>query len=195
MRQVFVLLCCMVAVWCVVGCGRPGSADVGGLGADDAHAAAGGTTTQATEASEFPESLAGTWRADAHSWELTIKADGSMSRIKHLYDVEILASEGGAFQQGQDGATAHYLLGPCSTHYDPRTRQLTATIVLDYFRFESPIGFVDGNQTDRFSGVVSPDGTTWTVDWTSRAELTEAQPPDANDFVTHRLVFTRIPND
>ena len=59
---------------------------------------------------------------------------------------------------------ALFVLGPCSSHYDPQTDTIEVEIVVDSYTIKKPSFTLTGHMTDRFTGSVSEDGKTWTVE-------------------------------
>lgn len=142
---------------------------------------------------EFPQFLVGTWRADDVRWELTFDCNGSITSMwHHFVSVAIDVAEGGAFEQGREGAHSIYVLGLCSARYDRSKGELSVEITIDYFEVVLPVGTVEGKMTDYFTGPISEDGTRWTAEWRSYGELVGADKPDPNSIRPKRVVFSKV---
>ncbi len=141
----------------------------------------------------FPDFLVGTWKAQGNKWGLIFDSDGSISLIRHPFvTVSIVPAEGGAYEQGRDGAYSIYVMGPCTARYEQSNNELNVEITIDYFEVVLPIGTVEGKMSDYFRGPISRDGTTWTAAWVSYAELVGAEKPDLNSIKPETVVFTRV---
>jgi hypothetical protein len=137
--------------------------------------------------------LAGTWKAQGGKWELTFDSDGDISKIRHPFvTVEIDVTEGGAYEEGKDGAHSIYAMGPCAARYDPNKRELDVEINFDYFKVVLPIGSFEGKMIDRLTGRISEDYKSWTAGWTNFGELDDLMKPDPNSFRMVQMVFTKI---
>ena len=113
--------------------------------------------TKTDDDKQFPEFLVGIWQSDQFNWGFKFERDGSISKLKHTMGMMINVEEGGLYEEGTEGSTGVYVLGPCEADYEPQTRQLKVTIILDHFRMELPVGVLEGNSKDYFSGPVSED--------------------------------------
>jgi len=145
---------------------------------------------------EFPEFLAGTWKADKHDWQISFKDDGSVSSIVHfIWTLPIDINEGGYFVEGPDeGTHALFVIGPCEAGYDKDTRELSVKIILERYIIKLPHGTLEGKSHDFFEGSISEDGKTWKAEWKNYGWLDGAAPPDANVIEANPvlLVFTKI---
>jgi len=148
-------------------------------------------------AGEFPESLAGVWKADKFRWAFKFEKDGRISKFRHTIGMYINVAEGGLMEEGEDDNYALYVVGPYVVKYDPEKRQLDVKITLDYFKMVLPMGTLEGKVDDYFSGIISDDNKTWQVDWRSYGWIEGADPPDPNviDANPEKLVFTKIDLD
>jgi hypothetical protein len=145
---------------------------------------------------DFPEFLAGTWKADKYNWQIRFEKDGRISAIVHnIWALPIDINEGGFFTEGPDeGTHALFIIGPCEAEYDANTCELHVKIVLDHFSIKLPQGSLEGRSEDFFEGPVSEDGTTWKAEWKNYGWLEGADPPDANLIEANPipLVFTKV---
>ncbi len=146
--------------------------------------------------SEFPEFLAGTWKADKNDWQMSFEDDGRISSIVHfIWNLPIDINEGGYFVEGPDeGTFALFVIGPCEAEYDKKTRELSVKIILDHYRIKLPQGTLEGKSHDFFEGPLSEDGKTWNASWKNYGWLEGASPPDANVIEANPvpLVFTKV---
>ncbi|UCE99198.1 MAG: hypothetical protein JSV82_08510 [Planctomycetota bacterium] len=142
----------------------------------------------------FPEFLTGgIWKQDKqYNWMFKFKPDGTLSKLRHTLNVYIAVDEGGTFIEGDDDYYAFFVLGPCDVEYNPSTRELNVTVILEHFTMKLPIGTIEGSSRDYFSGIVSEDGMTWEADWLSYNETVGADTQDPNLVPSIPLVFTKI---
>lgn len=146
-----------------------------------------------TDLSRFPDFLVGTWESDDDRWAFTFEADGSISSMRHCFvTVPIDIQEGGAYEQGREGAHSTYVLGPCVANYDSAEHKLTVEINIDYFEVVLPVGTFEGNMRDYFEGEVFADELVYSAKWTNYAELVGAEKPDPNTLTAEKIVFRRI---
>ena len=145
---------------------------------------------------EFPEFLAGIWKADQHDWVIRFEADGRISGIvHHLWALPIDMNEGGFFTKGpEEGTHALFVMGPCEAEYDVNTRGLKVKLILDHYSIKLPQGSFEGKSHDFFEGEVSEDGTTWKAGWKHYGWLEGAKEPDPNEIEANPvpLVFTKV---
>jgi len=146
---------------------------------------------------ELPEFLVGVWKAQVElvHWSFNLERDGTIAQLTHAFGGEMVPDEGGVYVEGVTPETyAVFVLGPCKSEYDTNTRELSVDIVLDYYSMTTPEGEVKGKGRDLFKGIVSEDGKSWKVRWTSEGWLETAEllaDPNAIVDGTVELVFTR----
>lgn len=148
-----------------------------------------------TKKAEFPPSMVGVWQENEYNWAFKFEPDGSISKLMHMWGMRMVVEDGGFYEEGKDGRfNAVYILGPCETHYNPDTNQLSVVITLDYYRMEMPPGVLEGKTKDYFDGPVSKDGKEWHVNWRNYGWLEGAASPDANIIEANpvKLVFTKL---
>ncbi|MHC4692933.1 MAG: hypothetical protein ACYS67_09335 [Planctomycetota bacterium] len=143
---------------------------------------------------QFPDFLVGVWKSDHSNWGFKFEGDGSISKLEHSLGLMMKVEEGVLYEEGIEGSTGVYILGPCEADYDPQTRELKVMIILEYFRMEMPIGVLEGSSKDYFSGPVSEDGKVWRVKWLNYSLLEGADRPDPNIIEANPipLVFTPL---
>lgn len=180
MKQLLVLAGCVIVLAGLVGCQK--AKRVLEAGVDS-----GG---------EFPEFLAGTWKADKHNWQISFEGDGSVSSIVHVVLAQpIDLEEGGLFAEGPDeGMYAMFVMGPCEAEYDKNTSELSVKIILEHYEIKLPKVQLEGKSHDYFQGPVSEDGKTWKAGWKSHVWIEGVTLPDANMIEANPvpLVFTKI---
>lgn len=180
MKQLLVLVVCAVVLAGLAGCQEGNKVNGVSINGD----------------SEFPEFLAGIWKADKYDWVIRFEADGRISAIvHHIWALPIDMNEGGFFTEGpEEGTHALFIMGPCKAEYDINTRELYVKIILDHFSIKLPQGSLEGRSDDFFEGPVSEDGTTWKAGWKHYGWLEGAAPPDANEIEANPvpLVFTKV---
>ncbi|MCX5637649.1 MAG: hypothetical protein NTX52_08155 [Planctomycetota bacterium] len=129
---------------------------------------------------QFPEFLAGTWRADNEGWEFVFEPDGSISsavislgriRIKpgEVTEVPMIKGGKGVFKPGE-----------WTVHYNPSSRELTVKISLKDFRIQVEDNVLEGKVTDVFVGQISKGGNIWQADWTSFPDYIANTPENPN---------------
>ena len=144
---------------------------------------------------KFPDFLVGVWQADAFNWAFKFEPDGKISKLTHTLGAPINVDEGSYYEEGRENSRFMYVLGPCNASYDPKTRILKVSIVMDYFLMDMPpAGTLEGSQKDLFEGPVSAKDLTWLVKWRSYSTIEGASPPDVNEIDANpqTLVFRKI---
>ena len=154
---------------------------------------------------KFPQFLVGVWQADAFNWAFKFEPDGKISKLTHVLGVPMKVEEGSYYEQGTENSFGLYVLGPCDTSYDPKSKVLKVSVVLEYFRMEFPTaGSIEGSEKDLFEGPVSANplrrGRTaakdlfWNVKWRSYSNIEGASPPDVNEIDANpeNLVFRKL---
>jgi hypothetical protein len=143
---------------------------------------------------KFPEFLVGVWQADGTNWAFKFEPDGKISKLMHIIGAQIDVNEGSSYEEGRENSQFLYVLGPCSTNYDPKSRVLKVSIVMDYFLMDMPAGTIEGWSKDFFEGPVSAKDLTWNVKWRSYSALEGESPPDVNfiDANPATLVFRKL---
>lgn len=143
----------------------------------------------------FPVELAGTWVGEVINvpkWQITIKPDGTIESFRNYWNVFFKVADGGASEEGQEGAVAAYTLGPTSVHYDPNGRKLEVSIAMDNYYISLPIGEAEGDALDVIKGVVSEDNTTWKAQWWQYGHLKGAQKADPNKVPAEEIIFKKV---
>jgi hypothetical protein len=143
----------------------------------------------------FPKFLVGVWKADKYNWAFKFEKDGSILRLEHMLAGKVKIEEEGVYTEGPDeGTFAVFIMGPCETRYDAKSRRLSVKVTLDKFLMRLPVGDLEGWAEDYFDGPVSKDGKTWTVDWREYGWLEDATPPDPNVIEANpeRLIFSKL---
>ncbi len=114
---------------------------------------------------EFPQFLAGTWKADDYAWQFVFEPNGTISSaVIGMGEVEIIPGRTATFPT-ISGGKAVFKPGLWTVHYDPQLRELTVEIVMDYIHFEMGPNLLEGKAKDLFIGKVSQDGKIWQADW------------------------------
>ena len=177
MKQLVVLVGCAVLLTGLAGC-RSAGKEVKVTTAED---------------NRFPQFLVGTWRAENEKWELTFSSDGSILTIRHPFvTVPISLAEGGAYEEGREGAYSVYVMGPCTARYQPDESELKVKITIDYFQVVLPVGTAEGKMVEYLTGPVSEDRTTWTAEWVNYVELVGQEKPDLDSIPRETVIFTKV---
>lgn len=179
-KKVLVLTVCITVFSGLCGCQNASKGDRG-------------VEVSIEEDRQFPKFLVGTWKADDGKWELTFDCDGSITSMRHYFvSVPIDVAEGGAYEPLSGDFYGFYALGPCQADYNPDTRELNVTIIIDYFRLELPVGVGEGTMTDRFNGPISENGRTWNVSWLNHVQFVDVDYLDPNTIAPKSLTFTKV---
>lgn len=129
---------------------------------------------------EFPDSLAGEWKADQHGWEFVIEPDGQISSaVISLGRVRVIPGRTTTVPT-KSGDQGVFTPGPWTIHYDPATSQLTVKITMAHVRVQMGDEILEGASTDVFAGPVSSEGA-WQVQWTTFTRYT-AHTPEKPSF-------------
>ncbi len=151
----------------------------------------------------FPETLAGTWRADRHGWEFVIEPDGRISSaVISMGRVRVVPGEV-TTRKTLRGGQGQFTPGAWTVHYQPSTSDLTVKIVMDHVRVEMGEAVIEGTSTDAFSGKISAADGTWLAQWTTFTQYTATQPgqpprnlsTDQTYGETQPLTFEKIVSD
>lgn len=144
---------------------------------------------------EFPKHLAGTWKANAAKWQLTLAPDGNVVSLVNAAGLKMTMAEGGLFQPGPaEGTFLYFVFGPTHTNYHPKTRQLNVTVIIDRFHMKLPGGELQGDIKYYFTGPVSEDSQRWDVKLYSYATPKGLKPTDPNLVKPEIFVFTKVQN-
>jgi hypothetical protein len=180
MKQLLVLAGCIVVLAGLAGCKK----------------ADRGVEVIVESGDEFPEFLAGTWKADKHNWQVRFEGDGRISSIVHvIWPKPIDVDEGGLYVEGpEEGMYAMFVTGPCEAEYDENTRELSVKIILEHYDMKLPRINLEGKSRDYFTGFVSEDGNTWKAGWKSHILIEGVTIPDPNMIEAKPvpLVFTKV---
>lgn len=145
---------------------------------------------------QFPECLVGIWEGE--NWAFKFEPDGVIYKMKHNLVWHLDLRDGTVFMEGPtDDTYASFVMGDCKTTYDPQTRNLSVRVFLDDYVIKLVSGTLHGHVEDFFTGVVSEDCQTWTVDWTTYGYLEGAEPPDRGfiDDDPEKLIFKKVDLD
>lgn len=145
--------------------------------------------TEDSKDNTFPQFLVGTWQPDESRWVFTFEADGRISKMKHFVGMEFDVAEGGLVEQWRNNAEAIYALGPCEAQYNPKTCELSVTIVIEHYIISFPNGSMEGNFHDYLTGRVSEDAMTWNASWTSTSEIFGS---GSSTVGPEQLTFTKV---
>jgi len=145
--------------------------------------------TSGSEDDTFPEFLVGTWKPDKSRWVLTFEPDGHISKMRHSVGMEFDVAEGGLVEQWRNNAEAIYVLGSCEAQYNPETRELSVTVVIEHCIINFPDGSIEGNFHDYLTGRVLEDGMTWNATWTSTGEIIGG---GLSSSAPKQLTFTKV---
>ena len=131
---------------------------------------------------EFPDALAGKWKADKGGWEFVFESDGQISAaVISTGRVEIIPGKATRYPT-RFGGKGVFEPGLWTVQYNPAGRELAITVVIDYFRQDLwPGQAMEGAITDIISGPISEDYDEWEADWFGFGRLT-AYIPEPNEF-------------
>lgn len=120
----------------------------------------------------FPAALAGRWQADQDGWEFLFEPDGQIPSVVLSLGRVPISPGHTTTTDTVDGSEATFTPGPWAVHYDPDTRTLTVTLAMEHIRIPMEENVLEGSSTDTFSGPLSPDLSTWQVEWTTFTRYT-----------------------
>lgn len=149
---------------------------------------------------EFPESLAGVWKADKGVWEFVFEPDGTLSSaVTSLGSVRMKPGEVTTVPLKM-GGKGIFEPGDWFVQYSPDRRELVVEIFLKHFYTELGEGILEGKRTDIFIGTVSEDGREWSAEWFNFPEyIVHTQehqnyklPYDANENPRDTLIFQKV---
>ena len=143
----------------------------------------------------FPQCLVGVWKSNKFGWAFKFEPDGTIKKLHHVIFRYVDMDEPVVELPGpEEGTYALYAMGDCKTNYDPQTRTLEVSVILEDFVMQLPNGKLQGRGEDYFSGQVSKDCETWDVQWRNYSWLEGALDPDPNivEANPEPLVFTKV---
>jgi hypothetical protein len=168
-RFVLLLFCAFLAV-VFTGCRNP---------------AANGVEVTVDGIGQFPEFLAGTWKAEEGGWEFVFEPDGKISSaIASIGRVKLQPGRTTTVPM-QMGGKSIYKPGLWSVQYSHQQRELIVEIAIDHFRVELGDDVIQGRTRDFFVGSVSADGKSW---WTDRLSFPEYV-VDTDKYHNYKLPF------
>lgn len=152
---------------------------------------------------EFPESLAGVWKADKKGWEFVFEPDGTISSaVITMGRIRMKPGEVTTVPMKMGGKGV-YEPGEWIVYYAPVGRELMVQISLKNFYVELGENSLEGKSTDIFNGPISQDGKLWQANWTSYfdyvAHTTEypdfPMSEDPNIGISQILIFEKVPEE
>ena len=121
---------------------------------------------------EFPEFLAGIWKANSDGWEFTFEPDGTISSAVHAMGRVRLKPGETTVVPMREGGKGIYEPGEWLVHYIPAERELTVKISLSNFYTELGNDILEGQNADVFVGEIDEEGNIWETNWTSFFDYT-----------------------
>jgi len=171
MKRLVVLLLCGLGVCPIAGC--PPRID--DLPAVEVIVDGGG---------QFPEDLAGVWKADSGGWEIVVEPNGTISSaVVSLGRVRLKPGRKTVVPMKMGGKGV-FRAGRWAVYYSHERRELTVEITIESFRVELGESVVKGRTMDLFTGTISPDGRSW---WASRFSFPQYV-ADTKKYRDHKLV-------
>jgi hypothetical protein len=152
---------------------------------------------------QFPEDLAGLWKADSGGWEIVIEPNGTISSaVVSLGRVRLEPGRKTTVPMKMGGKGV-FQAGQWAVYYSPERRELTVEITIESFRVELGEDVVKGRTMDLFFGTVSPDGRSW---WASRFSFPQYVADtkkyrdhklivDSNETPPDELLFQKVPRE
>ena len=193
MKQLVVLVGCAVFLSGLAGCQRPAQTTPPVSGVEVIIEGGG----------EFPQFLAGTWKADKDGWEFVFERDGTISsavidsgmiRVTPSEKVATIAT-----RPLKDGGKGVYELGQWAVQYSPDNRELAVEVVVEHYNLNMGSFGLEGHSTDWFVGPVSEDSQMWEAEWFTFRKTTAWGPEplefpfDPNDNPIDTVVFRKQP--
>lgn len=142
--------------------------------------------------SEFPQFLAGVWKAEGSVWKIVLSGDGTVSSaVIPMGQVEVKPNQIKKVLM-KDGSYSTYKAGDCAVEYRPGTRELFVSVEMEDIHITFLDNVIDGNTSDFFVGPVSEDGKVWKADWVSIFDYGPRFPQDPNWIGAKPLIFRKI---
>jgi len=166
-----------------------------------ADATAVGVKVIIEEGGPFPQSLAGTWKAQGSSgWEFVFEPDGTISSLVYNFGLVRLKSGQVTEVPMKQKGKGVFKPGLWTVQYSHRTNELSVEIVLDHFRAQRGDDVVEGSSTDLLIGPITIDSQQWEPQWFSFPKYTVTTdgynnyelPVDYNDNPRATLIFEKI---
>ena len=149
---------------------------------------------------DFPESLAGRWKADKGGWEIEFDSEGSISSaIISFGRIEVVPGQTTTVPM-KLGGTGVVEPDVWVVQYEPSSRELAVDINIRNYRMELGGNIVEGQLKDLLIGTVSKDGKSWKADWFSFSEYIVSTskhdkyklPKDEDSEFRGEVVFTKV---
>lgn len=184
MKRLSVLVGCMIVLSSLAGCQGSSKTTPGGV--EGVVKGGGG----------FPESLAGTWKADTTKWQITLAPDANVVSFTNAGGALMNIAEGSLLHSHDEAGSYLYMVfGPCYANYDPATRKLDVTVTVERFVAGSANGALEGNARYFFTGPVSEDGKEWDVILQSSGGLLDQKESTADKIPPQGLTFHKVGKD
>jgi len=161
-RMAVILIGCVIVLLGLAGCQNTGGVKVIVEGGE-----------------EFPESLAGTWKADKSKWQLVFEPDGRItSAVVGLGWTKMTPGKATTFPT-RFGGKGIFEPGLWTVQYDHRNCELSVELVIEHFYQDLGTYAMEGTATDLLVGPISQDGRIWEPDLFSTEKFI-AHIPDPN---------------
>jgi len=143
----------------------------------------------------FPASLAGTWKADASNWQITLAPDGTVISAVGKGGMLLPIAQGHLYEQVPEKNEFGYMeFGPGSAEYDPSKQHLKVKIEIERVLMADPNSSLEGKITYYFTGNISDDQNVWYVRWWTQGSFGGVSlAPD--EIVYESLVFRKVKNN
>jgi hypothetical protein len=138
--------------------------------------------------------IIGTWQAKDSSWKIVISPDGTLSSAVIPMGVVEIKPNRITKVEMQDGRWSTFKAGDCPVEYNPATRELFVTVIIDKIHVVFMDNIIDGKSIDRLVGPVSADGKFWTADLISIFDYGPRFPQEPNDVSAEPLIFEKTAN-
>jgi hypothetical protein len=150
MKRLLLLLLCGLCVVLLISCQGAGRSK-------------SGFGTPIKDDREFPEFLAGTWKAKDSPWKIVLAADGTVSSaVIPMGEVEVRPNQTTKVE-GWRGEPGIFEAGDFVAQYGPKNRELVVTIEMKRIYAEMG-GILDGTCKYYLIGGLSEDGEIWNAD-------------------------------
>ena len=155
----------------------------------------GGRLSTGSEVSpqSFPKLLAGTWKADASDWQITLAPDGEVVSAISSNGMYLPVAKGHSLQEiAGENEFIYMEFGPSNATYDTGKRELSAVVSIEHIEMESPGGSLEMYIQYHLTGPVDKGGRRWLVTWWTTGGSEGLGQTEPNDIDYETLFFNKL---